>query len=317
MVLQAMKCFFVQELQCDTQQATRPKDFETIGNHGFPGNIVLHSTLHALHSTLHTSHCTVYTPHCPLCPLCPLYTSHFALHTLHFTLHSTLYTLHSHLTIHTPQSTLHTLHSTLYTRHSTLHTLHSHFTLHTPHYSLHFTLALYTSYATPYTLHFTVHIDIWFWFAFIAFHVICIRVRWFLLFWSSSVFPLEPSGSCDGVVPHLFSHDITFHDRAGTCVKTADQAVFVFGNFLLKPLHFCTCTLCKTSACPQNGQKSVQKSADLRKNQFTQFRSCQSCRICQLESIEASSSIRKVLIGGPLILSCYGVLRSCFCQKRL
>ena len=40
MVLQAMKCFFVQELQCDTQQATRPKEFETIGNHGFPGNIV-------------------------------------------------------------------------------------------------------------------------------------------------------------------------------------------------------------------------------------------------------------------------------------
>ena len=33
--------FFVSELQCDTQQATRPKGFETIGNHGFPGNMVV------------------------------------------------------------------------------------------------------------------------------------------------------------------------------------------------------------------------------------------------------------------------------------
>ena len=33
-------CFFVKELQCDTQQPTRPKEFETIGNHGFPGNMV-------------------------------------------------------------------------------------------------------------------------------------------------------------------------------------------------------------------------------------------------------------------------------------
>ena len=33
--------FFVSELQCDTQQATRPKGFETIGNHVFPGYMVL------------------------------------------------------------------------------------------------------------------------------------------------------------------------------------------------------------------------------------------------------------------------------------
>ena len=78
-----------------------------------------------------------------------LYTSHSTLHTLHFTL-STLYT---------PLFTLHTVHSTLCTPHFTLHTLHS--TLRT---------LLSTSTIASVSLYMRF------------LYVICIRVRWFLLF---------------------------------------------------------------------------------------------------------------------------------------
>ena len=161
-----------------------------------------HSTLYTPHFTFHTSHFTLlilYTLH----PI--LYTFHFTLHTLHFTfhtlysphlstsLHSTLHTLHSTLhTLHTPHFILNTPHSTLYTLHSTLYTLHS--TLYTPRSTLHFTLftphsTLYTPHSTLYTLHsyfslYTPHststIDSGsHYFRFL--HVICTRVRWFLL----------------------------------------------------------------------------------------------------------------------------------------
>ena len=84
----------------------------------------------------------------------PLSTLHFKL-TL-YTPHSTLPTLHtSHFTLHTLHFTLHTLHSTLYTPHSTLYSPHSTSTFDS---------------ASPY----------------IRFlYVMCIRVRWFLLFWIS------------------------------------------------------------------------------------------------------------------------------------
>ena len=108
-----------------------------------------HSTLHTLRSTLPTLHSTLYTPHSTL-------------HTPHFTLHT------SHSTLHTPHSTLSTLHSTLYTPHSPLQTLHS--TFHTPHSTL-YTPHLTSTFdsASPYI-------------RFLC--VICIRVRWFLLFFS-------------------------------------------------------------------------------------------------------------------------------------
>ena len=71
-----------------------------------------------------------------------------------YTPHSTLYT--PHFTLHTPHFTLHTLHSTFYTPHFTLHTPHSRSTV---------------DFACPYIrLH----------------YVICIRVRWFLLFFPQS-----------------------------------------------------------------------------------------------------------------------------------
>ena len=163
----------------------------------------LHPTLHTLHNSLHTPHskCTLHTPHSPLYTLhshCTVRTPHSTLHTLHstlYTLHFTLYT--SHFTLHTAQSTLHTV-RTVHTVHSTL-TLHTlHFTLHIPHFTphtLHNSLhtlnshsALYTSHSTFYTPHSTLYTP----HATSTFdsgspflrslRVICIRVRWFLLF---------------------------------------------------------------------------------------------------------------------------------------
>ena len=68
-------------------------------------------------------------------------------------------------------------HAALYTPHTALNTLYT--SLHTPHS----TFTLYTSHSTPYTLHFTLHIYIHSGSPFLRFHhVICIRVRWFLLF---------------------------------------------------------------------------------------------------------------------------------------
>ena len=90
----------------------------------------------------------------------PLCTRHFTLNTLHSTLytpHCTLYTPHP--TLYTPHFTLHTLHCTLHTLHSTVYTPHS--TLYTPHSTSPFDSG------SP-CLRFL--------------HMICIRVRWFLLF---------------------------------------------------------------------------------------------------------------------------------------
>ena len=157
---------------------------------------ILHSTLYTPHSTLQTLHSTLYTLTFTLCTLHPtLHTLHTSLHSPHskftlYTPHSPLYTLHStlytpHFTLHTLHSTLHTLHSTLYTPQSTLHTLHSRF--YTPHFTL------YTLHSTLLTLH-TLHSMSTFDSAspYIRFlYVICIRVRWFLLF-TVYLFPSLP-----------------------------------------------------------------------------------------------------------------------------
>ena len=123
----------------------------------------LHSTLHTSHSSFHTLHPTLHTPHFKH------HTPHFTPHTPHFTRYTPHFThLTPHFTHLTPHCTLSTRHSTLYTPHSTLYTLHSHFSLYSPHstlYTPHFTFAFDSG--SPY-LRFL--------------HMICIRVRWFLLF---------------------------------------------------------------------------------------------------------------------------------------
>ena len=133
-----------------------------------------HFTLHTLHFTLHTLHSTLYTPHFPL------HTLHSALYTSHFTLLLTLHTLHFHFTLHTPHFTNHTPHSPLQTLHSTLSTPHS--TLYTPHSPIstpHFTL--HTPHSTLYTPHSTSTFDSPSTYIGLL-DVICIRVRWLLLF---------------------------------------------------------------------------------------------------------------------------------------
>ena len=137
----------------------------------------VHSTLYTLHSTLHTPHFTLYTPHSTL------HTLNTTLHTLHPTLHTLHVTLHTlHTSLHTLHTSLHTLHSPLYTPHFTLSTLHS--TLYTPHstlYTLHSHFSLYSPHSTLYTPHFTFAFDSGS--PYLRFlHMICIRVRWFLLF---------------------------------------------------------------------------------------------------------------------------------------
>ena len=88
-----------------------------------------------------------------------------------------------HSTLYTPHSTFHTLHSTLCTPHSPLSTVYTPlFTLHTLHFTLH-TLhsTLYTPHFTLYTPHSTSTIDsVSLYMRFL--YVICIRVRWFLVF---------------------------------------------------------------------------------------------------------------------------------------
>ena len=91
------------------------------------------------------------------------------------TLHFTLHTLHS--TLHTLHCTLHTWYFTLRTLHFTLRTLH--FTLHTLHFT-HSTLCIFHSkFDIPHSTHYTLHFT---WFCFFILYVICMRVRWFLLF---------------------------------------------------------------------------------------------------------------------------------------
>ena len=92
-----------------------------------------------------------------------------ALYTPLSTLHCKLTLYTRHCTLYTPHSTLSTLHSTLHSLHSTLHTPHSpHSTLYTPHFTLHTPHSTSTfDSASPYIL---------------LLYVICIQVRWFLLF---------------------------------------------------------------------------------------------------------------------------------------
>ena len=129
------------------------KNVEVVGYLSDTLHSTLHTPLYTLNSlcTLHIPHSTLYTPHFTL------YTPHSPFHTLHSTLHT------SHSTLSTPHSPLHTSHSTLYTPHFALYTQHS--TLYTPHSTSTFDSA------SPYIG---------------VLYVICIRVRWFLLFFTAA-----------------------------------------------------------------------------------------------------------------------------------
>ena len=119
--------------------------------------------------------------------MCALHTLHSTLHTSHSSFHTLHPTLHTpHFKHHTPHFTPHTPHFTRYTPHFTH--LTPHFTLYSPHFSL------YSPHSTLYTPHFTFAFDSGS--PYLRFlHMICIRVRWFLLFFPA--FPVSfRSGVC-------------------------------------------------------------------------------------------------------------------------
>ena len=145
------------------------------------------------------------------------------LHTLH-ALHSALDTPHfTRSTLYTPHLTLHTVH-TLYTPHSAFDTPHLalymfHSTLCTPHLTL----------QTPHFTHYTLRDSAFFC------HVICIWVRWFLVFLGWVVHARVPE--------HVLVH-FKQHRFLGIAMPLQDMKQFVKHAMFLLETFVAECKAC-------------------------------------------------------------------------